>query len=160
MFEKTTQFARNIVHLPFRTHLKSRFPALNAHRRNEPVVTDTVWVDEPAVDDGLTATQVFVGRNTYVTDVYGCKTDAEFGGILEDNIRQRGAMDCLVSDGAKAEISAKVVDFLRMYKCGNYMSEPEHQHQNFTEIRSRRLKIPQTESWTGLELQAMRGCCV
>ena len=52
-------------------------------------------------------------------------------GILEENIRERGAMDCLISDGAKSETSAKVVDILRMYKCSNYMSEPEHQHQNF-----------------------------
>ena len=39
-------------------------------------------MDEPAIDDGSTAAQVFVGRTTYVTDVYGCKTDAEFAGIL------------------------------------------------------------------------------
>ena len=64
MFEKTTQFARNIVRLPFRTHLKSRFPAVNVRCRNEAVAMDTVWVDEPAVDDGSMATQVFVGRNT------------------------------------------------------------------------------------------------
>ena len=140
MFEKTTQFARNIVRLPFRTHLKSRFPALNVHRRNEPVATDTVWADEPDVDDRLTAAQVFIGRNTYVTDVYGFKMDAEFAGILEDNICQRGAMDWLLSDGTKAEISAKVVDILWMCKCGNYMSEPEHQHQNFAENRIRMLK--------------------
>ena len=68
----------NIVRLPFRTHLKSRFPALNVRRRNEPVVTDTVWVDEPAIDDGSMAAQVFIGRKMYVADVYGCKTDAEF----------------------------------------------------------------------------------
>ena len=88
-----TQYARNIVRLPFRTHLKSRFPALNVRRRNEPVVTDTVWVDEPAIDDGSTVAQAFVGRKTYVTNVYGCKTDAEFAGILEENIREWGAMD-------------------------------------------------------------------
>ena len=75
-----TQFARDIVHLPLRTHLKSRFPALNVRRRNEPVATDTVWADEHAVDDGSMAAQVFIGCNTYVTDVYGCRTDAEFAG--------------------------------------------------------------------------------
>ena len=104
------------------------------------MATDTVWVDEPAIDDGSMAAQVFVGCKMYVTDVYGCKTDAEFAGILEENIRERGAMDCLISDGAKAETTAKVVDVLRMYKCGNYMSEPEHQHQNFAENRIRTLK--------------------
>ena len=139
-FSKTTQHARNIVRLPFRTHLKSRFPALNVRHRNEPVATDTVWVDEPAIDNGSTVAQVFVGRKTYVTDVHGSKTDAEFAGILKENIRERGAMDCLISDGAKAETSAKVVDILRMYKCGNYMSEPEHQHKNFADNRIRTLK--------------------
>ena len=68
MFAKTAH-ARNIVCLPFRTHLKSRFPALNVRRRNEPVATDTVWADEPAIDDGSTAAQIFVGRTMYVTDV-------------------------------------------------------------------------------------------
>ena len=76
MFVKTTQLARNITHLPFCTHPKSRFPDLNVRRRNEAVAMDTVWADDPAVDDGSTAAHVFVGRNTYVTDVYGCKTDA------------------------------------------------------------------------------------
>ena len=36
-------------------------------------------------------------------------------------------MDCLISDNAKSETTAKVVNILRMYKRGNYMSEPEHQ---------------------------------
>ena len=67
--------------------------------------------------------QVFIGRKTYVTNVYGCKT--------EENIRERGAMDCLISDGAKSETLAKVVNILRMYKCGNYMSELEHQHKRY-----------------------------
>ena len=79
---------------------------------------DTVWADEPAIDDGSMVAQVFISRKTYVTDVYGCKTDVEFAGILEEKKRERGAMDCLISDGAKAETSAKVVDILRMYKCG------------------------------------------
>ena len=51
-FAKMTQYARNIVRLPFRTHLKSRFPALNMRHRNEAVATDTVLADEPAIDDG------------------------------------------------------------------------------------------------------------
>ena len=85
MFAKMTQYVRNIVHLPYRTHLKSRLPALNVRRRNELVAMDTVWSDEPAIDDGSTAAQVFVGRKTYVTDVYGGKTDAEFAGILEES---------------------------------------------------------------------------
>ena len=102
-------------------------------------------------DNGSMAAQVFVGRTTYVTDVYGCKTDAEFAGILEENIRERGAINCLISDGAKAETLAKVVDLLRMYKCGNYMSELEHQHQKFAENRIRTPKDTSNRimDWTG-----------
>ena len=49
-FERTTQLAR----MPAGTRLKWRFrspyPALNVDRRNEPVATDTVFSDTPAVD--------------------------------------------------------------------------------------------------------------
>ena len=80
-------------------------------RRNEPVATDTVWADEPAIDYGSMAAQVFVGRTTYVTDVYGCKTDAKFAGLLEENIREWGAMDCLISDGAKRRLRQRLSIF-------------------------------------------------
>jgi hypothetical protein len=86
--EATTQMARNVYRLPMRKHFKSRFPALNVKRRNEPVATDTLYADVPAIDDGSKFAQVFVGRNTLVTDVYGMKSDKEFVNTLEDNIRQ------------------------------------------------------------------------
>jgi len=97
-FAVTTQFARNAYRLPFRKHFKSHFPALNVHHWQEPVATDTVYADTPAIDDGATCAQIFVGRESLVTDVYGMKTDKEFINTLEDNIRRRGAMDKLISD--------------------------------------------------------------
>jgi hypothetical protein len=138
--KNTTQYARNSARFPFRNHHKSRFPALNVRRRNEPVATDTIWSDTPAIGTGQKAAQVFVGRNTYVTDVYGCSTDGEFAGLLEESIRKRGAMDCLVSDRAKALISNKVKDILRSYKIQDFQSEPHNQQQNFAENRIRTLK--------------------
>ena len=75
------------------------------------MATDIVWADEPAIDDGSMAAQVFVGRKTYVTDVHGCKTDAEFAGILEENIRERGATDCLISDGANRRLRQRLSIF-------------------------------------------------
>ena len=82
-------------------------------------------------------------------------TDAEFADILEENIRDRGAMDCLISDGAKAETSAKVVDILRM-------SELEHQHQNFAENRIRTLKDTSNRimDWTGAPGYAWLLCLI
>ena len=44
-------------------HLKSRNPVLNVPRRHEPVATDTVFSDTPAVDSGVKQAQVFVGRD-------------------------------------------------------------------------------------------------
>ena len=95
-------------------HLKSRKPALNIPRRHEAVATDTVFSDTPAVDNSL-----------------------------EDNIRRQGAMDKLLSDSAKTEISNKVMDILRAYHISNWHSEPYHQNQNPAEWRYRTIK-----TWT------------
>jgi hypothetical protein len=131
----TTQFAREVYNAPMRKHFKSRFPALNVHWRNEAVATDTIWSDTPAVDDGAKFAQLFVGRQSLVTDIYPMKTDKEFVNALEDNIRHRGAMDKLISDHAKAEISKKVSDITCAYHIDQWQSEPNHQHQNYAKRR-------------------------
>ena len=138
--EQTTQYARNVCRLPMRKHFKSRFPALNVHRRNEPVATDTIWSDTPSVDGGYKAAQLFVGRKTLVADIYPVRSDSDFSATLEDNIRSRGAMDLLISDRAQAETSRKVTDLLRMYRIRDYQSEPHHQHQNYAENRIGHIK--------------------
>jgi hypothetical protein len=74
-FDVTTKFARGRVSDTLKQHWRSRFPACNVKRRNEPVATDTVFSDTPAVDCGVTAAQLFVGRESLVADVYGLKTD-------------------------------------------------------------------------------------
>ena len=88
-FDVTTRWARSVELLPFRKHFKSRFPALNVHRRNEPVATDTIYSDMPAVDNGAMSAQICVGTERLVTDVYGMKSDAEFINTRQDNIRKR-----------------------------------------------------------------------
>ena len=114
---------------PMKKHLKSRNPALNIPRRHEPVATDTVFSDTPAVDSGVKQAQVFVGRDTLVADAYPMKTGKQFVNTLgvEDNIRRMGAMDKLLSDFAKTAISNKVMDILRAYHISNWHSEPYHQ---------------------------------
>jgi hypothetical protein len=49
--------------------------------------------------------QIFVGCKSLVIDVFGMHNNAEFVNTLEDVIRKRGAMDKLISDSAKVEIS-------------------------------------------------------
>ena len=116
-------------------HLKSRNPALNIPRRHEPVATDTVFSDTPAEDSGVKQAQVCVGRDTVVVDAYPMKSEKQFVNTLEDNIRRRGAMDKLLSDSAKTEISNKVMDILRAYHISNWQSEPYHKNQNPAEWR-------------------------
>jgi hypothetical protein len=58
---------------------------------------------------------------------------SEIPRTLEDNIRERGAMKTLISDGAKAVISNRARDILCLYHIKHYLSEPYHQHQNFAE---------------------------
>jgi hypothetical protein len=88
-FQATTQFYRT----PIGTHLKKRykspFPACNVHRRSEPVATDTVYADTPALASGVTAAQFFVGTQSLVCDAYPIKTDRQFVNVLLDDIRQR-----------------------------------------------------------------------
>ena len=116
-------------------HFKSRNPVFNIPRRSEAVATDTIFSDTPAVDDGSTMAQFFCGRDTLVCDAYGIKSTKQFINTLSDNIRQRGTMDTLISDGGKYEISKRVTDLLRSLFIQDYQSEPYHQHQNKAENR-------------------------
>ena len=114
-------------------HFKSRNPVFNIPRRSEAVATDTIFSDTPAVDDGSTMAQFSCGRDTLVCDAYGIKSTRQFINTLSDNIRKRGAMDTLISDGGKYEISKRVTDLLRSLFIQDYQSEPYHQHQNMAE---------------------------
>ena len=114
-------------------HFKSCNPVFNIPRRSEAVATDTIFSDTPAVDDGSTMAQFFCGRDTLVCDAYGIKSTKRFINTLSDNIRKRGAMDTLISDGGKYKISQRVTDLLRSVFIQDYQSEPYHQHQNKAE---------------------------
>ena len=114
---------------------KSRNPVFNIPRRSEAVATDTIFSDTSAVDDGSTMAQFFCGHDTLVCDAYGIKSTKQFINTLSDNIRKQGAMDTLISDGGKYEISKRVTDLLRSLFIQDYQSEPYHQHQNKAENR-------------------------
>ena len=114
--EQFTQLGVSLPYtFPMKKHLKSRNPALNIPRRHDAVATDTVFSDTLAIDSGVKQAQVFVGRGTLVADAYPKKSGKQFVNTLEDNIRRQGAMDKLLSDSAKTEISNKVMDILRAY---------------------------------------------
>ena len=139
--EQSSQWGVSIPNtFPMKKHLKSRNLALDIPRRHEPVTTDTVFSDAHAVDSGVKQAQVCVGRDTLVADAYSMKSRKSFVNTLEDNIRRRGAMDKILSDSAKTEISNKVMDFLRAYDISNWHSESYHQNQTPAEWRYRTIR--------------------
>ena len=79
----------------------------------ELVAIDTVYCNTPDIEDVSTSYQLFVGKDTLLTDVYSMKSEKPFSSTVADNIRQRGAMDKINFDRAKVEISNKVKDILR-----------------------------------------------
>ena len=141
-FEKTTQFATNVMS-GHRIHdtIQSPFPACNIHRRNEPVASDTIKAEVPAVDSGgQDKGQLYIGRKSLVADIFGMTSEKEFVNTLEDEIRQRGAMDMLITDSARVETSDRVNEVLRAYRIKDWQSEPHYQHQNFAEHRWKHIK--------------------
>jgi hypothetical protein len=136
-FEATTQLGthsavQGIKNL--RDRILSLNPVLNIPRRNEDVATNTVYSNVPAIDDGSTAAQFFIGRQSHHRSILPMgHSDQHFAPALMDVIRQYGAMDRLISDNAKAQISDRVKDILRTYCIKDWQSEPYKGNQNFAE---------------------------
>ena len=92
-FEMTTQFMK----MPSSTYLQKRHqtlhPAANIIRRNEKVMTDTVYFDTPAVDGGETAAQIYTGRSSEFTSVHVLKGESkdDLLGTFQDRFRWHGA---------------------------------------------------------------------
>ena len=63
---------------------------MNVPRRHEPVATDTIFSDTPAVDSGVKQAQVFVGRDSLVADVYPMKSGKQFVKIHWKIISEEG----------------------------------------------------------------------
>lgn len=137
--ENTTQYAENIVRLPMRMHFKSRFPALNVKRLRETFATDTFFSSEKALG-GYTCAQLYVGKESTFTEIYGMKSKNQMPETLQDFIRQWGAPSGLMSDSAKVETSKQIKNILRMYAIKDMQSEPYHQHQNYAERRIQEVK--------------------
>ena len=161
-FQATTQYATNVMSgHNIHQSIQSPYPAHNVWRRNEPVASDTIFSEVAAVDtNGQTMAQIFVGRKSLVIDIFGMSTEKEFVNTLEDVIRKRGAMDKLITDSARVEISRRVKDILRSLCTDDWQSEPNYQHQNFAEHRWKHLKrnIQWFMNWRNVDPEAWLLC--
>jgi hypothetical protein len=84
--------------------------------------------------------QIFVGRKTLVTNIYAMMSESQIPCTLEYNIKDRGAMETIISDGAQAATGIQIKGICSLYTIKNYQSEPHHQHQNYAENRVGTLK--------------------
>ena len=100
--------------------------------RQFPVYSDTL-----RVDSGVKQSQLFVGKESLVSDIHPMRSRKQFVNTVEDNMHRHGAMDKVISDSAKNQISHKVKNILRAYKVNDRQSEPYHQNQNPAEWRYR-----------------------
>jgi hypothetical protein len=139
-FEATTQLGTcgAVQGINLRDRILSPNPILNIPRRNEDVATDTVCSNVPAIDDGSTAAQFFIasGRQSHYCSILPMgHSDKHFApALMMDAIRQYGAMDRLISNNAKAQISERIKDILRTYYCiKDWQNEPYKGNQNFAE---------------------------
>ena len=84
--------------------------------------------------------QIFVCKDSLVSDVYPMQSSKQFVSTFKYNIRFSGAMSKLISDYAQVEISNKLKDILRMCHSSSLHSEPYHQNHNPFEWRYRSIK--------------------
>ena len=117
IFEAMTQYGRKGAFPGFtlKQQLVSPNPMLNVMRRNKPVAMDTVYAPQgvPSIEGGHTAAQFFIGRKSNFRAILGCgNSDAGFNRGLMDHITMYRAMDVLISDNTKVEVSARTKDIL------------------------------------------------
>jgi hypothetical protein len=134
-FERTNQLARMPMSTILKKCYKSPNPALNVRPRDEPVATDTIYSDTPAIDCGITSAQLFVGTKTHTADVYPIKSNKQFVNTLLDNITQRGTPTKLISGRAQVDISEPIKQVLRPLHIATWQSELHQQHQNPAECQ-------------------------
>ena len=111
--KRTTQLAKNHLRLPLRKHFKSRFPQLNRNRLHETYSTDTIFSSVSSVGDKFTCAQIFSGKKSLFSKVYGMTTESEGPEALESFIADVGAPFHILSDNAKMETSKAWKDILR-----------------------------------------------
>ena len=113
-FERNIQHVRTPDSKVLKTNYKYSFLNLNDHRRHEKVAADKFCCDNTAAEDGSASAQIFVAKDTLLTEVYVIKYDEQFSSTLSDNIRQCSNMFNITSNRTQAEIRNKVQGTLRV----------------------------------------------
>ena len=128
-FQATTEFGdqRSSKRFqPAETH-----PGTQSHADyNEDVATNTSYSQTPAINDGSTVAQFFIGSRT-ITPLG--TSDKQMAKTLVDEICKYGSMDRLILDNAKAQISERVKEIQRTFCIKDWQSKPYMGYHNFAE---------------------------
>ena len=130
-YKVTSRFGGTVPqHDYLKKYFKSRNPVFNIPRRNQPVATDTVFSDTPAINDRSTMVQFLLEK------IHWCVLP------MESKVRNNSSTHSMATSrpevlwipcGGKYEISKKVANLLRSLFIKQYESEPYHQHKNKAE---------------------------
>ena len=137
--EATTQYVKSSLRIPMRRHYKTRNRSCFVKRLRETFSTDTFFASKPALG-GIKMAQLYVGKKSGLTEVFGMTTESQMEDTLQDFIRKWGAPDILMSDNAKSETGKKVKKILREYTIKDQQSEAGQQNQNPAERRIGEIK--------------------
>ena len=96
--------SHHVSHIFLQT-FQSHVPATSISHSNEPVATNTMFSDEPALGSNATPVQIFILHNSEYVNDYGGTTDHDVSHTLEQNIMNQGAMDVLTSNNLKSNQS-------------------------------------------------------
>ena len=89
---------------PLQQHFKARYPQLNWPRLAETFCTDTFFSSTKGIGGEICA-QLFVGKTSLFTKVYGMSTESQGNEALESFISDVGAPYYIHSDNAQMERS-------------------------------------------------------
>ena len=82
----TTQWLCNAYHIPFCKHFQSHFPVANVSHHNEPIATDTMLSNQPALGSNATTKQISIEHNSKYISIYRVATDCDLSHTLEEKI--------------------------------------------------------------------------
>jgi hypothetical protein len=88
--------------------LKTPNPALKVKRKNKPVAMDMIYgpVGHPVIVHRSTHAQFFIGWKSNYRSMFPCgKSNKGVHRFIMDKVQKLGAMDILISDGARSQIS-------------------------------------------------------
>ena len=137
--ENTTSLAKLDSRLPLRRHIKAQFPQLKYKRLTETYCTDTLFASVKSLE-GYTCAQLFVGKESKYTKVYGMRTESQGCDTLQDFIRDVGSPYNIHNNNSKMQTSKVWHEILRTYNITQTTTEPYSPWQNFAERRIQDIK--------------------